>query len=160
MPMTEKPTIDVGRRDALLRGVAALVALVASGMAAWAGYSLDSVRRRWRVAERANAGRAFAIPATEVPGPGGALRVMAADRPLWLVRHDDGVLVAFDAACTHQDCRVLWRREAGRFQCPCHGGAFDGRTGDPVAGPPKKPLRRYLAEPSPDGAELLLRQEG
>jgi Rieske Fe-S protein len=29
----------------------------------------------------------------------------------------------------------------GGFQCPCHGGVYDAKTGKVLAGPPPQPLR-------------------
>lgn len=150
---------DDARRRVLLQAVAALVMATAGGLAAWAGTRLNVVRGQQRAAQAANARRRFAVAAADMPPPGEARRVLLGQRRAWLVRHDDGLLVAVDAACTHQDCTVEWTPDAGRFKCPCHGGAFDGRTGEPVAGPPKHPLRRYRAEPTADGREWVLTQE-
>jgi Rieske Fe-S protein len=33
-----------------------------------------------------------------------------------------------------------------RFYCPCHEGAFDLSTGNPIAGPPRRPLARIKLE--------------
>lgn len=158
-PKSAGSSPNEARRRVLLQGVAALVTATAGGLAAWAGVRLSAAKARQLAGEAANVGRRFAVAAADMPGPGEARRVLLGDRRAWLVRHDDGALVVFDAACTHQECTVEWTPAAGRFQCPCHGGAFDGRTGDAVAGPPKRPLRRYIAELTPDGREWVLTQE-
>lgn len=44
-------------------------------------------------------------------------------------------VVGFSAVCTHAGCTV-----SGNFQCPCHGSAFNPRTGAVVQGPAVQPL--------------------
>jgi Rieske Fe-S protein len=68
-------------------------------------------------------------------------------RIVYLVRQG-GQVRAFSTVCTHLGCRVVWRPDAARFRCPCHGGeyALDGRV---LAGPPPRGLD-----------ELPLRVEG
>jgi Rieske Fe-S protein len=36
--------------------------------------------------------------------------------------------------------------EQRRLHCPCHNGWFDLGTGQPVAGPPRRPLPRVTLE--------------
>lgn len=57
--------------------------------------------------------------------------------------------VAFSQRCTHLSCAVVYQAERERLYCPCHEGVFDLRTGDPIAGPPRRRLPR-----------ILLRREG
>ena len=45
----------------------------------------------------------------------------------------------FSSTCTHLACNVIWREEEKIFECPCHSGRFDA-DGQPIAGPPTKPL--------------------
>ena len=59
-----------------------------------------------------------------------------------LVRTGDQSLVAFGQKCTHLSCSVVPRITEGRFFCPCHEGGFDFQSGNPVAGPPRRPLPR------------------
>src|SRR5262249_11469493 len=66
--------------------------------------------------------------------------------PCVLLRLSDGRFVAYDRRCTHLSCPVVPRPEAGRFDCPCHEGHFDLATGDPLAGPPRRPLPRVTLE--------------
>lgn len=62
--------------------------------------------------------------------------------------HDSALLVrlgendyrAYQNACTHLKCPVFWSKEKGELVCPCHHGLFDVKTGEPTAGPPKRPL--------------------
>lgn len=73
------------------------------------------------------------------------------DDPVIAMRLNDGALVAFSSVCTHLSCAVLWRREEGVLECPCHKGIFNERTGAVVAGPPPRPLARIKLEERPDG---------
>jgi nitrite reductase/ring-hydroxylating ferredoxin subunit len=66
--------------------------------------------------------------------------------PALLVRVDESAYVAYDQRCTHLSCPVIPQPEAGRLYCPCHEGVFDLRTGQPLAGPPRRPLRRIRLE--------------
>ncbi|MDF2652425.1 MAG: 2Fe-2S ferredoxin, partial [Paenibacillus sp.] len=33
-----------------------------------------------------------------------------------------------------------WNREEEQMICPCHHGFFDPKSGEPTAGPPRRPL--------------------
>lgn len=63
-----------------------------------------------------------------------------------LVRLSETNLVAYGQKCTHLSCPVLPRPDLGRMHCPCHEGWFDIRNGEPVAGPPRRPLPRVGLE--------------
>jgi len=58
---------------------------------------------------------------------------------VWVKSDGDGKLTVFSSICTHLACNVIWREEAGIFECPCHSGRFNPE-GKPVAGPPTRPL--------------------
>ena len=63
-----------------------------------------------------------------------------------LVRLTETKLVAFEQACTHLSCPVIPRVSEKRFECPCHRGSFDIESGQPTAGPPRRPLARIRIE--------------
>jgi nitrite reductase/ring-hydroxylating ferredoxin subunit len=63
-----------------------------------------------------------------------------------LVRLSEESFVAYDQQCTHLLCPVIAEPEAGRLHCPCHDGNFDLATGQPVSGPPRRPLPRITLE--------------
>ena len=63
-----------------------------------------------------------------------------------LVRRSDTDLVAYSQKCTHLSCAVIPRPEEGVLHCPCHEGVFDLATGNPIAGPPTRPLPRIVLE--------------
>jgi nitrite reductase/ring-hydroxylating ferredoxin subunit len=68
--------------------------------------------------------------------------------------HDNCIVVrtgaqqyfAFNQKCTHLSCAVVPDVARGRFHCPCHNGSFELATGNPTAGPPRRPLERVLLE--------------
>jgi nitrite reductase/ring-hydroxylating ferredoxin subunit len=62
--------------------------------------------------------------------------------PALLLRPAADRLLAYSAECTHLQCPVLPMVEAGKLRCPCHAGYFDLQTGRPLAGPPRRSLRR------------------
>ena len=63
-----------------------------------------------------------------------------------LVRRSEHELVAYSQKCTHLSCAVIPRPEKGILQCPCHEGVFDLTTGNPIAGPPTRPLPRIVLD--------------
>jgi nitrite reductase/ring-hydroxylating ferredoxin subunit len=63
-----------------------------------------------------------------------------------LVRTGEREAVAFSQLCTHLSCPVIAQADQGRFHCPCHNGNFDLATGQPLSGPPRRPLPRVRLE--------------
>ena len=84
-------------------------------------------------------------------GEGAAFSYPSGDDPALAVRLEDGSLVGYSSVCTHLACGVLYRRDEGDLYCPCHEGHFDLRTGEPVAGPPNRPLPRIDLTETADG---------
>jgi menaquinol-cytochrome c reductase iron-sulfur subunit len=82
-------------------------------------------------------------------------RTIAEKGTAWVVKYDDGHVVAFGPNCTHLGCAYHW--EAGRndFFCPCHNSVFsiDGKV---VSGPAPRPLDRFQTKLQ--GAKLLIGQ--
>jgi thiosulfate dehydrogenase [quinone] large subunit len=77
---------------------------------------------------------------SDVPVGGAvAFRDPRSGDPGWVVQPTTGHFVAFDATCTHQGCPVQFQSD-GAFVCPCHGAAFDTRTGSVLQGPARRPL--------------------
>jgi nitrite reductase/ring-hydroxylating ferredoxin subunit len=75
-----------------------------------------------------------------------AFRYPTENDPCLLVRTSDTEFVAFSQVCTHLSCAVIPRPADNIFLCPCHEGKFNLRTGDVVAGPPRRPLPRIDLE--------------
>jgi Rieske Fe-S protein len=59
---------------------------------------------------------------------------------VWAKTEADDKVTVFSSICTHLSCNVIWREETKVFDCPCHAGRFD-IMGQPIAGPPTKPLK-------------------
>jgi len=66
--------------------------------------------------------------------------------PAILVRVDEKTFLAYHQKCTHLSCAVIPQVEQNCFFCPCHEGRFDMLTGEPTAGPPRRPLPRVKLE--------------
>jgi len=77
---------------------------------------------------------------TLVPGTSLNFRYPTAKDTAILVRSLDGTYHAFGQKCTHLSCPVYFAPDHQRFECPCHEGAFDARTGNVLYGPPPRPL--------------------
>ena len=58
---------------------------------------------------------------------------------VWASLGEDKDITVFSSTCTHLACNVIWSEEQRVFECPCHSGRFDVK-GQPLAGPPTKPL--------------------
>lgn len=63
---------------------------------------------------------------------------------------------ALSATCTHLGCQVRWDAGRDRFQCPCHGGAFDAE-GRVIEGPPPRPLGRVEVKVDAGADAVLVR---
>jgi nitrite reductase/ring-hydroxylating ferredoxin subunit len=63
-----------------------------------------------------------------------------------LVRTGEQSFAAFSRGCTHLSCSVVPEPDKQRLFCPCHEGGFDLATGNPIAGPPRRPLARITLE--------------
>lgn len=71
--------------------------------------------------------------------------------PCLLVKFSDSDFEAYSQKCTHLACPVIPEFEENKFHCPCHHGEFDLRTGEPLAGPPRRPLPKVCLELQDDG---------
>lgn len=56
--------------------------------------------------------------------PPGTITLFSEAR-FFLVRFDDGGVLALHNRCTHLACVVSWDERRHEFRCPCHGSAFD-----------------------------------
>ena len=65
--------------------------------------------------------------------------------PAILLRPEPDTVLGFSQKCTHLGCVVYWEAATGHLECPCHEGVFD-QAGEPVAGPPERPLGRIDLE--------------
>lgn len=91
------------------------------------------------------------VPLSEIP-VGGAIVRNIKGRPIVLSRTGSNSVVGFDARCTHQGCPV--ESGGGRLECPCHGSAFDLRSGGVLNGPASSPLKRVSVTVHDGGVSL------
>ena len=77
------------------------------------------------------------------------------DETVIIVQNTTGEIQAFNATCTHAGCMVEWNDTQHSFHCRCHGGIFNEK-GDPIAGPPKKPLRQLQVDIRTSTNEVIL----
>jgi menaquinol-cytochrome c reductase iron-sulfur subunit len=61
---------------------------------------------------------------------------------IYVWRISDVEVVVFSRSCTDLGCPLNFDRGSECFLCPCHGGIFS-KQGEPMAGPPDRPLYRY-----------------
>lgn len=64
------------------------------------------------------------------------------DGLFYLVRMEDGGLLALSLTCTHLGCSVGFNAEKDLFICPCHSSVFD-LTGDVLSPPAPRALDTY-----------------
>lgn len=63
-----------------------------------------------------------------------------------------GVIHAFDDTCTHRECPLSEGEiDATGVTCPCHRSRFDLRTGEPLNGPARAPIRIRTVRANGDG---------
>jgi Rieske Fe-S protein len=67
-------------------------------------------------------------------------RYPTASDPAILVHLAGAELRGYSQKCTHLGCVVYWSAADGQLRCPCHDGTFDVHTGEPISGPPDRPL--------------------
>lgn len=138
--LTEKKLVS--RRDYLR------MLVVASG-----GLLLGTTGLAGGLFRRHGSGLAAAVKIAERIEPGELVNFSypGQDDPAIAYRLRDGHLAGFSSVCPHLACAVLWRKDRGVLECPCHDGFFDERTGDVLAGPPQRELPKIALEERGDG---------
>ena len=66
--------------------------------------------------------------------------------PAVLLRLSDSEYRAYSRRCSHAGCSVDFDARSRCLQCPCHRGAYDGRLGHVMFGPPRRPLDEIVLE--------------
>ncbi len=61
----------------------------------------------------------------------------------YIIRFEDGGILALWQRCTHLGCTVPWKENEGQFNCPCHSSFFN-RSGEVTGGPAPRPMDRFL----------------
>lgn len=162
LPAEQRKELD--RRNVVAGVVAAaaagILAILAGGITAILGRAVGGTTRRGPAAARptspAPGPATLAAPSAGAPSAVTGTAVAAVSRvpvgralsftnpadgnPAWVVHPSGDAFVAFSAICTHAGCQVQYDSSTVEFVCPCHGGTFDGRTGQVLQGPPRTPL--------------------
>jgi len=73
--------------------------------------------------------------------PMGSVTAFRSDK-LYLVRMDDGGLLALSLQCTHLGCAITWNKKNREFDCPCHASSFS-MGGDVISPPAPRALDTY-----------------
>jgi thiosulfate dehydrogenase [quinone] large subunit len=60
-----------------------------------------------------------------------------------LVRIDNNTVKAFSNVCTHEGCEVSYSKSQTLLICPCHGAAFDPKSGNAVRRPARSGLKSF-----------------
>jgi cytochrome b6-f complex iron-sulfur subunit len=63
----------------------------------------------------------------------------------WLVRTEDGRVLALYKVCTHLGCLYNWQSQENKFYCPCHGSQFQ-LDGTYIQGPAPRSLDRFVVK--------------
>ena len=137
-------------------------AVVATGAVAAGGLALaglDAAIGRGFAHDRSEAAKAaggvVSVPsgstavtsASAVDSAGGVeFKNPATGDPAYVVQTAPGKYAAFSAICSHQGCTVAFLKKTSQFQCPCHGGLYDAKTGKVLAGPPPAPLQQIAVK--------------
>ena len=74
--------------------------------------------------------------------PGESKIIRFGNKPVIIIRKDDGKFTALSATCTHLDCTVQYKRDEKIIWCACHNGKYD-LYGKNISGPPPKPLTKF-----------------
>jgi nitrite reductase/ring-hydroxylating ferredoxin subunit len=78
--------------------------------------------------------------------PEGSMKAVRAGNLEILLANTGTGIYAIHNICTHQGCRLSdGTLEGGTVHCPCHGSAFNVKTGEVVNGPAKTPEHAYVA---------------
>ena len=85
--------------------------------------------------------------------PPGSVTPVEAGR-FYLVRLEDGGLLAIYRRCTHLGCAVPYDQATGQFVCPCHGSAFTA-DGDVLNAPAPRPLDLFTLSINDEGEILV-----
>jgi nitrite reductase/ring-hydroxylating ferredoxin subunit len=95
------------------------------------------------------------LSANDIPA-GTMVGVRAGGKDI-LVANVDGKYYAIGNSCTHRACTVSdGTLDGAHARCPCHGSAFDVRTGEVVHGPATKPEPSYKVEVSGDQISITV----
>jgi cytochrome b6-f complex iron-sulfur subunit len=135
-PPGEAPA-EVSRRS-FLNILWAALGLTALGESLWLAFSFLRPAKRGGAETTANTVLHAGAVASFAPGTATAFQ----RGEFYLVRLDDGGILALSCKCTHLGCTVPWVEKEKRFLCPCHASAFD-ITGSVIHSPANRALDMF-----------------
>ena len=83
---------------------------------------------------------------TLLPGQSLYFAYPTSSDPAVLLKSNDGEYRAYSRRCSHAGCSVDFDPSSRCLKCPCHQGQFDGRMGQVMFGPPKRPLDEVVLQ--------------
>lgn len=72
---------------------------------------------------------------------------------VFIIKNQDGSILALSNKCTHLSCRVNWKPEESAYICPCHDAYFD-INGGIIKGPQPRPLDKYVTKIENDNLSI------
>lgn len=112
-----------------------------TSLAFFAGTLTAAIRKVWKDLTAARTPEVMVGTVDDIAVGGYKLfRYPTENDPCILLRLEPERFVAFGQNCTHLACPVYFEAAAKRLACPCHKGFFSAETGQPLAGPAKRPL--------------------
>jgi thiosulfate dehydrogenase [quinone] large subunit len=135
------------RRTVVATGAVAAGGLALAGLDAAIGRGFAHDQSEARAADAGIAsvpsGTTAITSASAVDAAGGVeFKNPTTGDPAYVVQTAPGKYTAFSAICTHAGCTVAFLKKTSQFQCPCHGGLYDAKTGKVLGGPPPAPLQQ------------------
>jgi Rieske Fe-S protein len=73
---------------------------------------------------------------------------------VYIIKHEDGSILALSNKCTHLSCRVNWKPEDNAYVCPCHDAFYD-INGGIISGPQPRPLDPYQTKIEDNNLSIL-----
>ena len=135
--LTDEPDPSQSSRRAVIVGAGVAVVAGAAGVAWYTLLAPKPATSASAVPPAGTGGTPTELAAvTAIPENGG---VILQDQKVVLTRETGDKVHCFTAVCTHQGCLVS-AVAGGQITCPCHGSAYDAKTGAVVAGPAPAPL--------------------
>jgi cytochrome b6-f complex iron-sulfur subunit len=125
-------------RRGFLNGLWAVLGLAALAEFLWLAVSFLRPAKPGRHERQADAVVSAGALETFAPGTVTAFQNGA----FYLVRLEDGGMLALSCKCTHLGCTVPWVEKEKKFLCPCHASAFD-ITGSVITSPAARPLDTF-----------------
>lgn len=137
----------LGKLGAGLLGAAGLAAI--SGCPGGSTYGKEGHGARPTAAIRNESGL-LEMPKRDVR-IGTAVEITISGEKAYIIQHRDATRTpeerwrAISRICTHNKCLVGFAADKWEFHCPCHGSKYD-YDGTPIAGPARRPLKRWKIE--------------